>query len=98
MRKLEIQISRAVLQSYRVDFADDKINVEATIGLLTEGGKQITTYQINTNSWRDEHKFDLPLSAYEPIKKIALLLEQVVTEHCNASMLALPNPNEHEDN
>lgn len=98
MRKLEIQISKAVLKSYSVNFKNDEISVDATIGLLTEGGKQITTYRIDTNSWRDEDKFDLPLSAYEPIKKIALLLEQVVTEHCNANMLALPDPEKNEDN
>lgn len=86
MRKLEINITKAVLKSFIVSMPDEKgkpPEITASIGLLTDGGKEIADYTISTNSWRDEDKFDLPMRAFAPMAEVAKILEQVVVKHCN---------------
>lgn len=98
MRKLDIQITKAKLLSFDVSFDEDKeqINVSATIGLMTETGKKITNYTVNSNSWRDEDKFVVPISMIAPIQTIAKELERIVTLHCRQGQLALVGTTEEE--
>lgn len=89
-QKLEINITRAALQSFNVSLDEKKPNVTATIALLTEGGKAITTYTIRTEAWDAKDKFDLPVNCIGPIIDICRQLEEVVTKHCRDSQLGLP--------
>lgn len=82
MKRLDIQITKAALESFSVELREGKPRVTASIALLTEGGKKITDYTISTNHWEDEQKFDLPMECIEPIVVIARQLEAVVTRHC----------------
>lgn len=90
MKKIDIQITKAALKSFRVELNEKKPVVHASIALLTEGGKQITDYSISTDSWQDENKFELPIECIAPIVKLAQQLEAIVTKHCRDSQLALP--------
>ena len=63
--------------------------VSATIALFTEEQKHITDFQISTNSWNKEHKFDLPIEMITPIQKIAGALEHVIVEHIREGQLKL---------
>lgn len=93
MKKLDIAISKAQLQSYSVSFNDKgEIVVHATIGLMTDGGKKITDYTISTHGWNAETKFELPFECYAPIQAIARGLEVIVTQHCQDAMLKLAAP------
>ena len=94
MKQLKIAIERAQLTSYSVTFnpEDGKIDVRATIALMTAGGKSITEYSISTSSWQEKDKFELPIECYDPIMKIGNALENVVTQHCKDSTLALNAP------
>lgn len=82
MKKLDIQITKAALKSFSVQLEGEKPSVTATIALLTEGGKQITTYCISTSSYNERDQFELPLDVIGPIIQIAKSLEHVVTKHC----------------
>lgn len=96
MRKLDIQITKAAITGFKVDFGEeqDKIDVGATISLITDYGKHITEYSINSNSWNEEDKFDVPQSMVESIKSIAQDLEKIVTKHCQEGQLMLTKENE----
>lgn len=89
MKKLDIKITKAQLVGYEVTLKDGKPAVGATIALMTEGGKTITTYHISTDAWNDSDKFDLPITAIGPIRDLADILEQVAVGHCMDSQLAL---------
>lgn len=90
MKQLNISITKAALKSFDVSIDDKgKPNISATINLMTDGGKVITTYTISTNSWTEKNKFDLPLDAIEPMARLARILEGVVVRHCNDSQKGL---------
>jgi hypothetical protein len=89
MKRLDIQITKATLTSFSVELEEGKPKVSATIGLLTEGGKPITTYSISTKTWNEEDQFDLPMECIGPILIIARQLEAVVVRHCRDSQKAL---------
>jgi len=78
-----IKIENAELESFSVSLGKEKPEVNATIALMTAGGKKITSYTISTGSWNDEQKFELPLEIIAPILGIAEILEGVVAEHCD---------------
>lgn len=85
MKKLEINITQAALKSFSVSMPTEsgaEPVVSATISLLTDGGKEITTYSISTESWQEKDRFTLPMNAYMPLSEIAKILEGVVVRHC----------------
>lgn len=90
MKQLNINITKAKLKSYTVELKEGKPVVSATIDLLTEGGMEVTTYTVSTESWySDKNKFELPLAAIAPIIKLAQVLEDTVVDKCRDSQLAL---------
>lgn len=82
MRQIDINITKAQIISFSVELKEQRPEVSATIGLFTESGKQITSYQIMTNHWTDTFRFELPIQMVEPILKIMKQLEDVVVDHC----------------
>jgi len=93
MKKLSIAITKASLQSFSVSLNEDgTYRVEATIGLMTDGGRKITSYTIYTQHWNKEQEFELPLTCISPIREMAKELEGVVTKHCQDSVLQLSAP------
>lgn len=90
MQKLDINITKAELTGYDIRFCEDqRIKVTAHLKLMTDEGREITTHQISTDSWREEDKFELPLKCYKPIAAMGAELERVVTKHCQDPLLAL---------
>lgn len=89
MHKLNIRITKANLVSFGVELKQGKPEVNATIALLTDGGKVVTTYSIYTDDWHSDN-FDLPIEAMPLIGDLARILEGVAVRHCNDSQLALP--------
>lgn len=89
MEKINIQITKAKLESFDVTLKDDMPSVMATIGLYTDSGKPITTYTIQSNAWDDAKKFDVPPSMVGPILLMAKELEKIVAAHCRNNSLAL---------
>lgn len=96
MRKLDIQITKAAITGFSIDFGQDqdKLSVNATISLISEYGKHITSYSIRSDAWNDEDKFDIPPSMVEAIKSIALDLEKIVAKHCQEGQLILDSGDE----
>ena len=89
MKKIDIQITNAIIKSFSVELAEKKPEVSASIALLTAGGKEITTYTVSTSSWNDENKFELPISMMPPIIDIMKKMETVITKHCRENQLQL---------
>lgn len=92
MKKLKINITQAQLVNYTVYLKEGKPEVSASIALLTKGGKPITTYSVQTDSWNDKDKIELPIEAMPLIGDLARILEGVVVRHCMDSQKALPAP------
>lgn len=82
MNKLNIQITKAQIVSFRVELKDNQPEVSATIALLTDGNKVISSYSVSTDSWNEKDKFDLPTSMIKPIVDILKDLEPIVVKHC----------------
>ena len=82
MKKINIQITKARIKSFGVDLDEDTPRVSATIGLYTEGGREITSYSVSSNSWDEDKKFDVPIEMISPILDIAKSLEVVLVKHC----------------
>jgi len=89
MKKLNINITKAQIISFNVELKENEPEASATIGLFTQGGKQITQYTISTNSWNDDNKFELPINMITPILSIMKELECVAVKHCKDSQLLL---------
>ena len=89
MQKLDINITKAEISSFSVELGKDIPTVSATIKLLTDGGKTITTYSIMSNHWEKHLAFDLPLEMIMPIKNIARQLEVIVSEFCQNSVKSI---------
>lgn len=91
VKKLNINITKAQLKSYSVTLEEGKPVISATVELLTEGGKAVTTYTAKTRQydWESSVAFELPLNAIEPIVKLAKILEQAVVLSCRDSQMAL---------
>ena len=92
MKKLEIAITKAQLVSFDVTAEEGRPEVSVTLALMTEGGKQITSYSVRTNSWNDKDKIELPMEALPLIGSLSRILENVAVRHCRDSQLALPAP------
>jgi hypothetical protein len=94
MQKIDIQITKAVIESFRVEMKDDIPEVSVTIGLSTEQNQRVTGFSISSNHWDDSQKFDLPWEVVQPIVDIAKRLEKVVTARCQATVTMLTAPAE----
>lgn len=92
MKKIKIDITKAQLKRFSIEFSDE-IEITATIELLTSENKKITEYTIYTHTYSDDDKFDLPIQAIQPIKELAKILETVVVLHCNKGQKMLGNKN-----
>lgn len=91
MKKLDIAITKATLQSFSVDAHEGKPVVTVTLALMTAGGKKITTYSIDNHSWRDD-PLDIDITMLPLIGDLARKLEGAAVRHCKDSQLALPAP------
>jgi hypothetical protein len=92
MQDLNINIRKARIEGFSVHLQDDKPVVTATILLLTDGGKKITSYSIGSDHWETNMKFDLPHEIVGPILEIARILERIVTDHAQSAALRLAAP------
>lgn len=82
MNKLDINITKASLSRFSVIAEDGGAAVTATISLLTEGGKKITEYSVNSNAWKDDDKLMLPIEVMPLLGKAAQLIEAAAVKHC----------------
>ena len=85
MEAINIEITKAKISSFNVELRDRKPVISATIKLMTNSGKEITTYTIATEHWQDHMKFDLPVEVVGPVLEIARQLEYIVAKHCQSS-------------
>lgn len=81
MKKLNINITKAQILSFSVNLRDKAPDVTVSLGLFTEGGKKITDYEISTQAWLDENKFELPMEVIPLIIDTMKILERVVVKH-----------------
>ena len=71
--------------------------VNAGIELLTATDEPITTYDIDTQSYDKNKKFDLPIGLVDPIRKMLSELEGIVVKHCQERIKLLEEVNGKED-
>lgn len=89
MRDIDIQINKARISSFHCYLKDNIPRVSATIELLTVTGMKISEYTLDSESWQESNKFDLPSSLINPILKITDDLEKIVSAHCQSSQKLL---------
>lgn len=89
MKKIDININQAQIESYRVELKDGMPEVSATIALYA-GLKKVSTFSVSTQNYYNTDKIELPVDIIEPIVKIAKVLEVIVIMSCRSSMAELP--------
>ena len=89
MQVLNIQITKARISGFSVDLGETEPKVSATIKLLTEGGKEITSYSISSHHWQDNLKISVSPEMVGTIIRMADQLEKIVAEHCQSTALQL---------
>lgn len=92
MRTLEINITKAALQSFNVSLDENgQPNVQVTIGLISDGGKPITTYTAMTHAYSEARKMNLPIKAMPLLGELARILEAEAVKKCRDDQLTLPD-------
>lgn len=91
MRKIDVRITKGEIKSFVVDMKEDLPTVAATVALFTEEGKEVTTFQISTETYY-KINFKLPISMIPPIKELADNLEKIVIAECNKQMEMIEAP------
>ncbi len=89
MQNIDVQISKAQLKQFLVEFEDDLPYVTATIDLYTANNKKISSFCTSTRTYYTQH-FDLPIEMITPIMDIAKKIESIVTNACKREMALLP--------
>lgn len=90
MQTIDIQINRAKILSYSVDFANEQPEVSATIGLFS-GTNKIAQFGLRTQTYySDGITFELPPDMIEPIVSISRQLEVILVRECNKQLKRLP--------
>jgi hypothetical protein len=93
MRLIDVQINKAVIESFLVNISEDnQLEVSATIGLIGPNGKRISTFSTSTGKYVS-NPFNLPIEMIEPIRTMAGVLEGIVVAQCNRALNLLPDPN-----
>ena len=87
MENINIEINRAKLTYFTVNIMDDGAlpRVYAQIDLLS-GNKKISEFTIDSDTYQNERKFDVPTGMIKPILKLAKELETIVTLKCSAAI------------
>lgn len=85
MKRIDISINQAKIESFDVTLDGERPRVCASIGLYA-GTKRISSFSIDTGSWDNNRKFELPVKMVAPILKIAKQLEEIVMLHCNSAL------------
>lgn len=89
MKHIDISISKARLKSFTISISkEDKLDLSASISLMTEGEKEITTYIIDSR-WEPKMKFPPVIS--KDVAKIATEIEKIVVMQCNKELNLLEN-------
>jgi hypothetical protein len=89
MKSIDISITKARLKNFRIMIGnEDKLDIEATISLMNEGEKEITSYHVCT-LW--EPKIEFPPTISKEVAKIVTELEKVVVRQCNKELNLLEN-------
>lgn len=95
MREIDIQISKAKIQSVHIIFKEDLPQISVCIGLYTSSAMKISEYSIDTHAWDENRRFEVPPDIIAPILRITDSLEKIVAAHCQSSqkILAVPHGN-----
>jgi hypothetical protein len=91
MRPIDIQINQAKIKDFSVELGRDKPEVSVRIGLLGPGGKEISTFNMGSGSWRDHH-FDIPADMMQTIIDMSSQLEEIVTKECTKQLNMIEAP------
>lgn len=91
MRPIDININQAKIKSFSVELAAEKPEVSVTIALLGPGGKEISTFNMGSGSWRQAH-FEIHPDLMDTIIKMADELEAIVTKECSKQLNLIEAP------
>ena len=90
MKKIDINITQARIKYYSVNFDRNKPLVDVSLSLLTNSGKEISSFNLSTGS-RSNSQFDLDLPLLKEIQETAKELERIATIHCSSAIWELPS-------
>ena len=85
MRAIDIQISQAKIKSFNIELGETNAEVSVSIGLLGPGGKEISTFNLGSGTWRDSH-FSIQPAMMNAILSMATELEEIVTKECTKTL------------
>lgn len=96
MKKIEINISHAKIESFSVSCEEDIPTVSATIGLYTENEKKISTYTVTNRKYYGE-QIEFPPEIFDWLYRILDVIETTVTRNAQSKIWLLPSKNKDEE-
>lgn len=86
MRTIEINITKARLESFSISFPKEGTpDIEATLWLYAANDKRISQYSIGTKSWSD-NRIEFPPELHTYISNTMEILEHIAHRECNGEM------------
>jgi hypothetical protein len=91
--KIEISITHGKLENFTVHIDNDgKKDINAVIGLYTDGERKISSFSIDTRNYYGQTKIEFPTKTLNAIKKICEELELITILKCREHQLSLNAP------
>lgn len=85
MKKIEINISHAKIESFSVNLESDIPTISATVGLFTANEKKISTYTVtNRRYYWEEAEF--PPEVFDGLYRMLDIIERVVTNNAKSKI------------
>lgn len=92
LNEININIKKALITKVNIELKDEgKVEITATVQLLTEQNKVISEVWFSNNTWMsDERKIEIPVDVHIQIGEIFRKLTPVVYQKMNDSYTQLP--------
>lgn len=88
MKKIDINISYAKIESFSVNLESDIPTISATVGLFTENEKKISTYTVTNRKyyWED---VEFPPEIFDGLYRMLDIIERIVTNNAKSKIWLL---------
>ncbi len=94
VNEINIKINKAIVTSVtfklNTDNAEKPLAIQVYGELLTDKNKRVTTFSYDSDGWRDDDKFNVPVTFHAIAKEVFEQLTPIVYEKINGAFKALP--------
>jgi len=92
INKIDIRIEKAIVKRISIELGEDKAEWSITAGLLTLGGKEITTFNTGNTAWNKKDHCEIPVEANIKARELFEIFMPIITREINGEFKSLPAP------